>query len=155
MVFQKYTKRRSLYARYCHVLTLQHTTWPNMWTHWSSHWLEKHHPSLRTDKVLWTQSRTQISNQQKWWWVLTLSHYSPCDSTGVIYGKLVADEWLGERTALSADQFTHLLDLCLQTTHQLPIQRRILPAKGWTSHGFTSVISSGKHLDGNVWGFGT
>ena len=37
----------------------------------------------------------------------------------VIQGKLMADESLGERMALSADQVTQLLDLCLRTTYFL------------------------------------
>ena len=41
------------------------------------------------------------------------------ETLGVIHWKLLADESLGERTALSADQVTHLLDLCLQTTYFL------------------------------------
>ena len=38
---------------------------------------------------------------------------------GVIHRKLLADESLGKRTALSADQVTHLLHICLQTTYFL------------------------------------
>ena len=37
----------------------------------------------------------------------------------VIQGKLMADASLGERTALSADQVTQLLDLHLRTTYFL------------------------------------
>ena len=37
----------------------------------------------------------------------------------VIQGKLMADEALGERTALSADQFTQVLDLYLRNTYFL------------------------------------
>ena len=37
----------------------------------------------------------------------------------MLHGKLLADESLGERTATSADQVTHTLDLCLQTTYFL------------------------------------
>ena len=37
----------------------------------------------------------------------------------MLHGKLLADESVGERTAPSADQVTHLLDLCLQTTYFL------------------------------------
>ena len=35
----------------------------------------------------------------------------------VIHVKLLTDESLGERTALSADHITHLLHLCLRTTY--------------------------------------
>ena len=41
------------------------------------------------------------------------------DALGVIHEKLSADELLDERTTHSADQVTHLLDLCLWTTYFL------------------------------------